>query len=154
MPCFLHCLKAKDIKPYVQQNLMFYQSDRITMGGFGGSIGAKAELGEHVFSSAEIGILWANGNAIPTTFSIGYHKSGVWQPAVIGNITLLWGQRTEILNDAGERPIIPLYTAGLKLAPLRYNIKGSVFSTLELGYGIGPYKGSCYSLTVLSANLW
>lgn len=154
VPCFLHGFKADNLSPYVQQNLMFFQSDRITMGGVGGGFGLNAKLSENVFANAELSLLWGNGNAIPTSFSLGWHKSGTWQPAISGTVCTLWGDRTEMLSDNGERPVVPLVTGGIKLAPLRFCKNGSYVSALELGYGFGPYKGHYYSLSLLSASLW
>jgi len=140
-------------KPLLQQTILYFASDRITMGGFGMGAGVQCMLKEHFVAQTDASLLWANGNAISTRLALGYQRCGTWTPAIMATAGLLWGQRTEILDDRGRRPNSPVWVVGLRGALLRFANKRGCVSALEAGYGAGPYRGSCLELTILAAGL-
>jgi hypothetical protein len=123
------------------------------MGGFGMGAGVQIMYKEHFVAQTDASLLWANGNAVSTRLAFGYQRHGKWTPAIMATVSLLWGQRTEILDTDGQRPIAPVWVTGLRSAALRFTNERGYVSALELGYGIGPYKGSCLELTILAAGI-
>lgn len=142
-----------EYKPLLQQTILYFASDRITMGGFVMGAGVHITYNDNWIAQTDASLLWANGNAISTRLALGYQRGGTWTPAIMGTLGLLWGQRTEILDNNGQRPIAPVWVAGLRSAALRFTNERGYVSALELGYGIGPYKGSCLELTILAAGI-
>jgi hypothetical protein len=78
--------------------------------------------------------------------------TGKWNPAAMAAFNLLWGQHTEVITGEGERPSMPVWVAGLRITPLRFELPKGFISVLELGYGLGPYKGNCYELTLINTG--
>ncbi|MBD3225411.1 MAG: hypothetical protein GF313_11810 [Caldithrix sp.] len=139
--------------PVLQQTAMYYASDRVTADGIGPATGVNITWNENFIGQIDIGVLWGNGNSVPMRFALGYQKSGKWNPAVYGTFGLLFGQRTEVLSEDGRRPAIPVWNAGLRIAPLRFESAFGVASAFEIGYGIGPDNGTNLELTILSVGL-
>lgn len=139
--------------PLLQQSLVYFSSDRVTIGGLGIGAGVRFVHKKNLVAQTDASILWANGNAIATRLAIGYQRDGRWTPAIFGTFNLLWGQRTEVLSSMGQRPVAPVWAVGLRGAPLRFqNLRGYV-SALEVGYGIGPDQGTSLELTILAAGI-
>ena len=157
--CFLlaalHAAAQTSVRwmPYMQQNGLYFSSDHITSAGAGIGLGLAAGVGNHFLAQADVNIYWINGNAVSTRLAAGYKRSGSWAPAVLGNVSLLWGGRTEVLLEDGQRPVSPVAVPGLRIAGLRFeNDKGFV-SALELGFGFGPYRGACTEVSLLSVGV-
>ncbi len=139
--------------PYMQQNGVYFSSDHVTSTGAGIGLGLAVEIGNHFLVQSDVNIFWINGNAVSTRLAAGYKRSGTWAPAILGNVSLLWGGRTEVLLENGQRPVSPVAVVGLKVAGLRFeNDKGFV-SALELGFGFGPYKGTCPEVSFLCVGV-
>ena len=135
-----------------QQRSIYFTSDRVTAAGVGGGIGAQVVLNRFLLAQADAGILWGNGNVVPTRLAFGIQRDGRWSPAILGTFSLLWGQRIEILSASGQRPAAPVWVVGLLAAPLRFEGSWGYASALELGYGIGPDRGQSLELTLLSVS--
>jgi len=139
--------------PYMQQNGLYFSSDHITSAGAGIGLGLAVGLGNHFLAQSDVNIYWINGNAVSTRLAAGYKRNGAWAPAIMGNVSLLWGGRTEVLLEDGQRPVSPVAVLGLRIAGLRFeNDKGFV-SALEMGYGFGPYRGTCLEVSLLSVGI-
>ena len=117
---------AIEWKPLLQQTGLYFFSDRITIEGLGAGAGVLVVRGTHLVGQTDINILWGNGNAFSTRIAAGYQRSGHWSPALVASCGLLWGQRTEILAENGERPVTPIWFAGLR---------ATLITTLSLEYG-------------------
>ncbi|HOD54973.1 MAG TPA: hypothetical protein PKJ08_10635 [Candidatus Cloacimonadota bacterium] len=152
LPLKLLSVNVDSFYPYVKQNFLFYQSDRVTAGGAGGGIGVRMNYNQNLFSETDICILWGNGNSIPVTCAIGFQANGVWCPAVSLSSSVLLGQRTELLNQEGNLPSPFIYTINLKLQPFRFKHENKNVSFCDLALGMGPYKGNLLSLTMLSMD--
>jgi len=142
-----------EYKPLLHQTILYFASDRITTGGFGMGAGVQIIYKEHFVAQTDASLLWANGNAISTRLALGCQRRGTWTPSIMGTLGLLWGQRTEILDDRGRRPTSPVWVVGLRAAMLRFANERGCLSALEAGYGVGPYRGSCLELTILAAGI-
>lgn len=129
---------------------LYAQADSMARGvevtaGFSASLWNKL-----LIAQADAGILWGNGNVVPTRLAFGVQLDGTWSPAILGTVSLLSGQRTEILSESGQRPAIPVWAVGLLAAPLRFEGSWGLASALEFGYGVGPDNGRNLELTLLS----
>lgn len=142
------------IQPVIRQSGLFFSSDRVTIGGIGFGFNANCQLNKNLRLQPEVSVLWANGNAISTLLTFSYHKSGIWQPGSSFTNGLLWGQREEILANNGQRPISPIYIAGLRVSPLTFKTSVGFVSLLEFGGGIGPYHGRFYECNLISIAMW
>ncbi len=138
------------VSTHVQQRALYFTSDRVTMMGIGPAIGAQAIWDDRYIAQTDIAILWANGNCVPVRFGFGIQSSGDWSPAVMGTVSLLWGQRTEVLTASGIRPDVPVWAVGIAVTPLRFRGSFGYASAFELGFGLGPDNGLCFDVNVLS----
>ena len=138
--------------PFLQQAGVWFSSDRVTMGGIGAGAGVDLDWSCGAVAQADLSVLWGNGNAVPTRLAIGWARGGLWAPAAFGTFGLLWGQRTEVLSESGERPAAPVWVTGARVAPLRFRVPGGFVSALEAGYGVGPDGGRNLELTLLAAG--
>jgi hypothetical protein len=138
----------------LEQSGLYYFSDNITIAGLGPGLGMALYYKENFVIQFDMNIYWANGNSFSNNISIGYKKSGTWSPAIMANLSVLWGSRTEKLLEDGKRPIYPLLIYGLKVAPLRFENKIGMASALEFGYGFGKYRGNYIELTLLSVGFF
>jgi hypothetical protein len=139
--------------PVLSQSGTYFSSDRVTLAGLGFAAGVQGVYAQNIVAQMDAGLLWINGNAIATRWALGYQKQGWWSPALFATFALYWGERTEVLAENGQRPATPVWTAGLRLAPLRFAYGRGFASALEFGYGIGPDLGRCFELTVLCAGV-
>lgn len=139
--------------PYIQQNGMYFSSDHITSAGAGIGFGLALGVGNHFLAQTDINIYWINGNAVSTRLAAGYKRNGTWAPAILGNVSLLWGGRTEVLLEDGQRPVSPVVVPGLRIAGLRFENEKGFVSALELGFGFGPYRGTCPEVSLLSVGI-
>lgn len=135
--------------PYVQQTGLNYSSDHVTSAGIGLGVGIALRKGDHFLAQTDVNIHWLNGNAVSTRLSAGYARKGVWAPAVLGNIAVLLGSRTEVLLEDGRRPLTPVAVFGLRMAALRFQNEKGFVSALETSFGVGPYDGRCVEVSFL-----
>lgn len=150
-----HAQEQLRLMPLFQQTTLYFTSDHVTVSGIGGGIGLAAEWSDIVIGQTDVNLLWAHGNAIATRLSVGIQRPGAWSPAVSGTCGLLWGQRTEVLSETGERPPSPVWMVGLRIAPIRFRGRAGYGSVLEIGYGVGPDRGIAFEVTLLSVGaLW
>jgi hypothetical protein len=117
---------------------MYYSSDNITSEGFGLGLGCHLLHKSQVAGQADVNILWDNGNAVTTRLAAGYQCKGTWTPAIYGTLNLAWGQRTQLLSEKGEKPPVPVWIAGIRITPLKFQTKNGYLSAMEFGYGFGP----------------
>ncbi len=143
---------ALRMTPFLQQTGTYFVSDRVTADGYGMGAGVQVEFDRHWFARADASLLWLNGNAGAARLAFGRQRNGHWAPALLASAGLLFGHRTEILFPNGARPVNPVWNAGLRLAPLRFRHGRIVASALEIGYGIGPYNGTCLDVSVLTVG--
>ncbi len=153
LPSVLSAQPGVSWSAFIQERGLYFRSERVTMAGVGADAGIQAVWNGSYIAQADAGILWGNGNAVPVRLGFGLQKEGNWSPAVMATFSLLCGDRTEILSKTGLRPIVPIWTAGILVAPLRYERSFGTFSVLEFGTGIGPYRGISFELTLLSAGV-
>jgi hypothetical protein len=139
--------------PYLQLTGTYYTSDEVTFDGVGPGAGIVAVVDRHYIAQADMNLLWLNGNAVSNRFAIGYQKKGTWTPAILATFNLLWGSRTEIVNESGERPSSPTWVLGVRIVPLKFELPSGFVSVLEFGYGRGPSKGYCLEATLLSVGI-
>lgn len=149
---FLQAKEPITWTPFVQQTGAYFTSDRVTSAGLGIGGGTMITNGRHLVAQADLNVMWINGNAVSTRLAAGYQRSGRWSPAILGTFGLYWGQRTEVLSKAGERPISPIWVTGIRLAPIRFQGNRGLVSALEFGFGIGPYQGQNLEITILSGG--
>jgi len=149
----LHAQSPVRLMPYLQQPGLYYTSEHVTGAGIGFGAGLLMTYKNHLLAQGDMNIYWMNGNAFSTRISAGYKKSGFWAPAVQGTFAILWGSRTEVLLDNGRGPAYPTLVAGLRISPLRFETEKGFISLLEVGYGLGGYKGACYDVTILAVGL-
>jgi hypothetical protein len=147
-----HADPAMSWTPFLQQNAAYFGSESAVVVGVGPGAGVLVEWGSGFLAQADASVLWANGNAVQTRAAVGLQRQGRWAPAVYAMGALLWGQRTEVLTETGERPGTPLWAAGIHVAPLRWRLEDAFVSALELGCGIGSGGGLYLELTILAAG--
>ena len=139
--------------PYFQLGGMYYKSEQITSAGAGPGIGLSIGIDKHLLVKSDVNIFWVNGNAGSFRVALGYKKNGVWAPAGYVGVTSIFGDRTEILLKDGSRPASPVFALGLQLSPLRFEREKGFVSVLEMGYGIGNYKGKNLEISLLSVGV-
>ena len=71
---------------------LYAQADSMARGvevtaGFSASLWNKL-----LIAQADAGILWGNGNVVPTRLAFGVQLDGTWSPAILGTVSLLSGQ--------------------------------------------------------------
>jgi hypothetical protein len=150
MPGFIKSQGEFKWTPMIQQTALHFGSESITIEGYGLGIGTQLVWKEKFVFQPDMNLLWLNGNAISNRFAFGYQRKGKWNPAAMATFNLLWGQHTEVIVGEGERLAMPVWVAGLRVTPLRFELPKGFISVLELGYGFGPYKGNCYELTLIN----
>jgi len=141
------------INPYVQQFGSYYSSDHINHSGIGFGGGIALSYGKHFISQADVNLLWINGNAVSTRIAAGIKKGGKWSPALLANITGMWGSRTEVLFENGDRPAIPAASIGFRFVPLRFENQRGFVSLFEFGLGFGAYQGIGYESSLLCVGI-
>ena len=152
-PMMLCAFELKDIEASVQQNGLYFQSDRVTIAGVGGGLSLEADVTEHLYARSGFSLLWINGNALETDIGFSYQRCGTWTPSAGVTGKLLWGQRTEIVASDGSLPANPTWMAGIDIAPLRFKMGSAHISLLEIEAGIGAYKGMMLSLKLLRVGM-
>jgi len=145
--------KELTVTPFLHQTGMYYSSDFVTSEGFGLGFGIHALHKSQVAGQADVNILWGNGNAITTRLALGYEKKGKWTPGIYATVNMIWGQRTEMLNDTGEEPPVPAWGFGLRITPLKFRTTLGYLSALEFGYGLGPDKGRSIEFSILAVGM-
>ncbi|MDX9904976.1 MAG: hypothetical protein RBS55_00160 [Bacteroidales bacterium] len=148
-----HSQDRPGISIFLHQTGMYYSSDNITSEGLGLGIGAHFLHKSQIAGQVDANILWGNGNAITTRIAAGYEKKGKWAPAIYATCNLLWGQRTEILAENGDRPPLPAWAAGVRVTPLKFRTGRGYVSALEFGYCVGPAKAMSLEFSVLSIGI-
>lgn len=121
--------------------------------GAGPGIGLSVGIDKHLLVKSDINIFWVNGNAGSFRVALGYKRNGVWAPAGYVGISTFFGDRTEILLEDGSRPVSPVFALGLQLSPLRFEREKGFVSVLEMGYGMGHYKGKNLEISLLSVGI-
>ncbi len=139
--------------PFLQMTGSYFTSERLTHDGAGLGIGVAVVIDSHFVAQTDMNLLWLNGNAVANRLALGYQKKGRWTPAILATFGLLWGSRTEIVNESGERPPSPVWVVGARLAPLKFQFKSGFVSALEFGYGFGPSGGRSLEATLLSIGI-
>ncbi len=139
--------------PVFQQTALYFTSDRVTMAGLGMGAGAGIRLKPNLVAQIDVNLLWANGNAVATRMAVGYKRNGFWTPALLSTISILSGQRTEILSEKGKLPAAPVWVIGLRATPLRFESSSGFVSLVEVGYGRGPDHGTNIECTILSVGV-
>lgn len=139
--------------PMIQQSGINYSSERVTAYGYGFGLGCGIKWKRHVVAQADLNLLWGNGNAIASRLAGGYQRTGKWAPAVYLTSTFIAGDKTEALDDEGQRPPAVAWAAGLRITPLRFEGNRGFISALELGYGLGADRGQCLEATLLSVGI-
>jgi hypothetical protein len=132
---------------------MYYSSDRITADGVGFGVGLHLLHRTGVAAQTEVNLLWLNGNSIPIRLAIGYQKKGGWTPAAYLTVDAIFGQRTQVLDETGLEPPVPVWSFGLRITPLKFRTKSGFISALELGCGLGPDRALNLELTHISAGI-
>ncbi len=155
IPCVLPAqdFSSAEWSVSLSQGGLYFSSERVTAAGFGGAAGIQSVWNKSIVVRADAGILWGNGNSVPVRIAIGIQRSGSWSPAIFGTLNLLWGDRIEILSEKGLRPAIPAWSAGILIAPLRFEEPFGCISALELGAGLGPDRGYCVELSILDVSV-
>jgi hypothetical protein len=139
--------------PYLQMTGSYYTSERLTHDGVGAGIGVSVVIDSQFVAQTDMNLLWLNGNAVSNRLALGYQKKGRWTPAILATFGLLWGSRTEVVSESGERPPSPVWVIGARLAPLKFQLKSGFVSALEFGYGFGPSGGRSLEATLLSIGI-
>lgn len=142
-----------DWMPVLHQTGAYVASDRVTVSGIGGGVGLWTRWSETLFTQGDMAVLWGNGNAILMRGAVGIFLPGVWSPAFALTATVFMGQRTEMLSADGHRPPSPYWSAGVRIAPLRFAGAAGSASALEIGYGRGPGQGSALEVTLLCVGV-
>lgn len=138
---------------FIQQPGIYYSSNRVTAYGYGLGAGCSVDWKKSFTARADVNILWGNGNLMATRMAIGYQPKGGWSPGIFITTTMLTGHKTEILDEAGQRPPAAVWATGLRILPLYFDGDKGYASALELGYGFGADQGWCMELTLLSVGL-
>lgn len=141
------------LTPFMQQSGIYYSSNHIGAEGYGFGAGAVAVYKEHYLFQTDANIYWINGNAFSYRLAAGYKKQGIWSPAMLGSFSVLFGSRTEILQENGQRPDFPVCSFGLRIAPARFENEKGFISLFELGYSIGKDNSIMPEFSLIAIGL-
>jgi hypothetical protein len=144
--------KKITVSTYLRQGGLYYSSQHITTYGVGIGAGAEIGYGKHWLGQAGFNCYWLNGNTFSNNLQVGYQKPGRWSPAVFGVANVHYGSHTEVLLSDGRRPSFPTISYGIRVAPLRFENRAGTVSLLEIGYGLGKYKASCFEVSLISVS--
>ena len=145
-------VRAADVRwsMYSRSNGSFYVSRARTIGGIGGAVGARANVGARLVQSA-VGRLSRAGTVFQLRVGGGVEGNwGRWSPAALGTFSLLAGQQTAYLSDERPMPLRgPAGALGLDLELLRFKFESTTVSSFQIGAGAGSdFPGVGLALSV------
>lgn len=123
---------------YLRTGARGYLSDARTMGGVGGGVGVRAQLGAPFFAQADLSYLTQIGNVADLRLGFGVQRSGTWAPSARLSVGSLFGDRLSFLTEAHPTPLRgPVLSLGIAIAPLRWTHGTTTVSVFELELGVG-----------------
>lgn len=142
---------------YVRSGATVYLSPARTQGGVGGGVGLRDTVDGRWLLQADASGLTALGSALAVRVGAGVQRQGWWSPAVLVNLTGIFGDRVDFLTPEHPEAVAgPSVGLGLTLAPVRFSMGRARVSALELGVGVGterPGLGLLYGLTLLEVGV-
>jgi hypothetical protein len=145
--------KSFTFSPLIQQTGIYYSAGHVTSDGYGFGLGLHVIHKSQVAGQVDVSLLWLNGNSVPVRLAIGYQRKGTWTPAVYGTVNMVFGQRTQLLTESGDKPPVPAWAFGIRVTPLKFKTKTGYVSALEIGCGFGPDKALSLEFSILSAGI-
>ncbi|KFA91765.1 hypothetical protein [Archangium violaceum] len=145
---------------YGRSGASIYLSSARTHGGVGGGFGVRDTVDGRWLLQADVNALTGLGSAFAVRVGAGVQRQGWWAPAVLLNLSGLFGDRLDFLTPEHPVPVAgPSLGLGLTVAPARFTLGKAQVSVLELGVGVGtdnPGLGLLYGLTLLEVGvaLW
>ena len=142
---------------YLRSGAALYLSDARTQGGVGGGVGVRDTVDGRWVLQADVNGLTGLGSVLAVRVGAGLQRQGVCSPAVMVNLTGLFGERLDFFIPAHPQSVAgPALGLGLTLAPVRFHLGRTQVSVLELGVGVGtdrPGLGLLYGLTLLEVGM-
>ncbi|WP_257461858.1 hypothetical protein [Archangium lipolyticum] len=142
---------------YVRSGGTVYLSPARTQGGLGGGLGLRDTVDGRWLLQADANALTGLGSAFAVRLGAGVQRQGWWSPAVLVNLTGVFGDKLDFLTP--EHPVAiagPALGLGVTVAPARFMLGSAQVSLLEFGVGVGtdsPGLGLLYGLTLLEVGV-
>lgn len=141
------------IAAYLRAGLSVHSAPSQTIGGLGGGAGIRVSFPKFWLAQADLNYYGLIGHVGEVRLGGGIQRPGLWNPAALGMVSILFGQRLSFRTADHPWPSSgPVVSAGISLAPLRFSHKNYTASVLELGLGIKPDLpgvGMTYSIGLL-----
>jgi len=141
------------IAAYLRSGLTVHIAPSQTIGGLGGGAGVRFSFPKFWLAQVDCSYLGLIGQAGELRFGGGVQRPGLWNPAALGTISILFGERLSFRTAEHPWPSSgPVITGGISLAPLRFTKDNRTVSMFELGIGIKPDfpgLGVTYSVGIL-----
>jgi hypothetical protein len=145
--------QSLQIAAYLRWGLTVHIAPSQTIGGLGGGAGVRFSFSKIWLAQVDCSYLGLIGHAGEVRFGGGLQRPGLWSPAALGTISILFGERLSFRTAEHPWPSSgPVITGGISLAPLRFTKDNRTVSIFELGLGIKPDfpgVGITYSVGIL-----
>ena len=124
---------------YMRSGLTVFLAPSQTMGGIGGGGGVRLWFADRWVVQADCNYLTLVGHVGELRIGGGIQRPGMWTPAALATISVLFGERLSFRTADHPWPSAgPVITGGITLAPLRFRHENQTISVLELGIGAKP----------------
>lgn len=141
-----------DVSVFLGSNVLAYLSSSRTIGGVGGGVGIRDTLQDRFLLQADLSYLAMIGNVLALRVGAGVQRSGVYTPAALLKLSVLFGDHMNFLSEQHPTPVQwPAASLGVDIMPLRFSLNGTQISLLALGVGVGtdmPGLGLTYHLGI------
>jgi hypothetical protein len=141
------------VAAYMRSGVTVHLAPSQTMGGIGGGAGLRLLFPKWWIAQADFNYLTLVGNVGEVRLGAGVQRPGMWTPAALASLSILFGDRLSFRTAEHPWPSVgPLVTGGISIAPLRFLYRNRTISVLELGIGAKPDfpgVGLTYSIGVL-----
>jgi hypothetical protein len=127
------------IAAYLRSGLTVHIAPSQTIGGLGGGVGVRLSFPKCWLAQADLNYLNLIGHVGELRFGGGIQRPGTWNPAALGTLSILFGDRLSFRTAEHPWPSSgPVVSAGISIAPLRFSRQNYTASVLELGIGVKP----------------
>ncbi|HRI63259.1 MAG TPA: hypothetical protein PK156_03455 [Polyangium sp.] len=138
---------------YLRSGVTLHLAPSQSIGGLGGGAGVRFLYSNLWVAQADCNYFTLVGHVGEVRFGAGIQRPGLWSPAALGTISILFGERLSFRTADHPWPGAgPVVTGGIVLAPLRFIRDNQTISVLELGIGAKPDfpgVGLTYSIGIL-----
>jgi hypothetical protein len=122
---------------YARTGASVYSSSARLIGGTGGAVGVELRSAPMV-GQLDVGFLAGLGTVGEARVAFGVEWPGIYRPAALASVALLFGTQTKFLTDSHPLGVRgPAVCVGTELAPMRFVRERWHLSALQVGVGVG-----------------